>query len=59
MITVPTVLVLGAGVSIPYGYPSGAGLVKDIFQGISNTDWKEIYNAYGVTDSEMYLLTLF
>jgi hypothetical protein len=53
VITKPTVLVLGAGTSIPYGYPSGAGLVKDIFQGISNTDWKEIYNAYGVTDPEM------
>ena len=56
MITKPTVLVLGAGASIPYGYPSGAGLVKDIFQNVSNTNWKEIYNDYGVTDPEMYSL---
>jgi hypothetical protein len=56
MITKPTVLVLGAGASIPYGYPSGAGLVKNIFQSITNTDWREIYNAYDVSDSEMSAL---
>lgn len=56
MITKPTVLVLGAGASIPYGYPSGAGLVKDIVLSISNTNWREIYDACGVTDSEMYSL---
>jgi hypothetical protein len=56
MITKATVLVLGAGVSIPYGYPSGGGLVQDIFQGISNTDWRELYKAFDVTDNEMYAL---
>jgi hypothetical protein len=53
MITKPTVLVLGAGTSIPYGYPSGVGLVKDIIQHISNTDWRELFSAYGVSVSEM------
>lgn len=56
MITKPTVLVLGAGASIPYGYPSGAGLVRDIFQGISNTAWRELFDACGVTVSEMETL---
>ena len=54
MITKPTVLVLGAGASIPYGYPSGENLVRDVVLSISNTAWKEIYNACGITDSEMY-----
>lgn len=33
MITKRTVLVLGAGASMPYGFPSGEGLVSDILNG--------------------------
>jgi hypothetical protein len=32
MITENTVFILGAGASVPYGYPTGAGLRKDICQ---------------------------
>ncbi len=53
MITKPTVLVLGAGASIPYGYPSGAGLVKEIFQDIESNAWRSIYDALGVEHSEL------
>ncbi|HBB67905.1 MAG: hypothetical protein A2X28_04000 [Elusimicrobia bacterium GWA2_56_46] len=38
MIDIHTVLVLGAGASIPYGYPSGPGLVKDIIHSLSKAD---------------------
>lgn len=38
MITTPTVFVLGAGASMPYGYPSGYGLVKKIFNNISDDE---------------------
>ncbi len=30
MITTPTVFVLGAGVSMPYGFPSGRQLIEQI-----------------------------
>ncbi len=33
MITRPTVLVLGAGASLPSGYPLGEGLVRGIVEG--------------------------
>lgn len=36
MITTPTVLVLGAGASIPYGFPSGRDLVKHICSTLSS-----------------------
>lgn len=39
MITKPTVLVLGAGASIPYGYPSGKGLLQEISLNIGNSRW--------------------
>lgn len=53
MITKPTVLVLGAGTSIPYGYPSGTGLVKDIFTNITSNAWREIYGSCGLDHKEM------
>ncbi len=53
MITKPTVFVLGAGVSIPYGYPSGAGLVKDIFTNITSSIWRETYSNCGLDVKEM------
>lgn len=36
MITVPTVLVLGAGASAPYGFPSGSGLRDGVIDMLSN-----------------------
>jgi hypothetical protein len=35
MIRSPTVLILGAGASVPFGFPSGRGLVIQICQGLS------------------------
>jgi hypothetical protein len=32
MIEIPTVLVLGAGASVPYGFPSGTGLYHEVVQ---------------------------
>jgi hypothetical protein len=34
MITKPTVLILGAGASMPYGFPSGRDLLKTILDGL-------------------------
>ena len=56
MITKPTVLVLGAGASIPYGYPSGAGLLKDIFTNITSNLWRETYSNCGLDYKEMDVL---
>ncbi len=38
MITKPTVLILGAGASAPYGFPSGAKLVQQICSKLTNND---------------------
>ncbi len=38
MITVPTVLILGAGASAPYGYPLGGALVANICDNLSDKD---------------------
>ena len=38
MITIPTVLVLGAGASDPYGFPYGLRLLSEIENSISNTN---------------------
>lgn len=38
MINRPTVFILGAGTSIPYNYPSGKELVKEITTGLSNRE---------------------
>ncbi|HEY1793341.1 MAG TPA: hypothetical protein VGG34_10520 [Opitutaceae bacterium] len=37
MVSEPTVLVVGAGGSAPYGYPSGSALVDEIVNGLSGT----------------------
>jgi hypothetical protein len=34
MITTPTVFILGAGASKPYGFPDGAGLREALLQGV-------------------------
>lgn len=44
MITIPTCLVLGAGASAPYGFPTGAGLRKKILQRLSKPNDK-VWNA--------------
>jgi hypothetical protein len=38
MIQTPTVLILGAGASYPYGYPLGGGLIKEICNNIGNAN---------------------
>ena len=52
MITTPTVLVLGAGASVPYGYPTGAGLTDAIIAKLSHrtSNAVEILLALGVCD---------
>ncbi len=40
MITKPTVLVLGAGASKPYGYPLGGELLEYIYAVLENDMWK-------------------
>ena len=39
MITKPTVLVLGAGASNPYGYPLGGDLLKEVASLLGNGEW--------------------
>jgi hypothetical protein len=39
MIEVPTVLVLGAGASMPFGFPSGKNLKNEIYETLKN--WKD------------------
>ena len=63
MITKPTVLVLGAGASMPYGFPSGEELLQTIH---SNTDltyppfpeahpknWYNMLNQCGISKSKI------
>ena len=38
MFNTKTTLILGAGASIPYGYPSGAELIKKIIENIEDDD---------------------
>jgi hypothetical protein len=38
MVSEPTVLIVGAGGSIPYGFPSGEGLVTEILAGLGDQD---------------------
>lgn len=53
MITEPTLLILGAGASMPYGYPSGQELVKIICKKLSqdplvkDDNWVTFYNSMG------------
>lgn len=46
MITDPIVMVLGAGASIPYGFPSGTGLADDIIEECSRSDDPSPYRNY-------------
>lgn len=60
MITIPTVLVLGAGASIPYGFPSGRSLMEQIHMELNfdiNTGeqsmWRMILNDLDHSDEEI------
>ena len=43
MIEKSTVLILGAGASMPYGFPSGEGLMQEILEGIRPNLGKELF----------------
>ena len=43
MITKPTVLVLGAGASNPYGYPLGGELLGDVISMLGNGEYINIF----------------
>ncbi|MCG2659562.1 MAG: hypothetical protein L6437_04880 [Kiritimatiellae bacterium] len=45
MITRPTVLILGAGSTIPYGFPSGKSLVEQICQRLKESETKRIIHS--------------
>jgi len=53
MISEPTVLVLGAGVSKPYGYPIGSELVQDVFLQIVKPEWTQILLACSYKQAEI------
>jgi hypothetical protein len=57
MITKPTVLVLGAGVSMPYGYPSGGQLLERICGGLGSEDKLVFLREYGIERDEVELFT--
>jgi len=55
MITHPTVLVLGAGASIPYGFPSGKTVLQDIQRKLDpkNPEWIPILLDLGITEDQI------
>ena len=55
MITTPTVLVLGAGASVPYGFPSGLELLEQINGNLEylNHSWWNIIERLEVTREEV------
>ena len=55
MITKRTVLVLGAGASMEYGFPSGKSLLQHVDQGLhpnSTWGWSDVFDQYGVSADE-------
>lgn len=55
MITSPTVLVLGAGASQPYGYPLGFGLKEKIILNQLNDSSVQIYVQLGFKPDDVYV----
>jgi len=55
MITHPTVLVLGAGASVPYGFPSGRTMLQDIHRNLDPQSpyWIPILLDLGITNEEI------
>ncbi len=51
MITKPTVLILGAGASIPYGYPSGSVLRSSIVNTTRDSDSFRLYESLGINQT--------
>jgi hypothetical protein len=45
-----TVLILGAGASVPYGFPTGAELRRDILASLGNEGRFQNYHALGYTE---------
>ena len=62
MITKPTVLILGAGASMPYGFPSGEELVMTIDKNLNprklgshpNPDWIAILKNFGILEKDIH-----
>src|SRR3989344_5268027 len=58
MITKPTVLVLGAGASNPYGYPTGKQLKKTMLEELANPSSRMVsifsYQAFGERDIQSF-----
>ena len=52
MIEIPTCLVLGAGASMPYGFPSGIGLRKTILKNFKNDRWHLLLSELGFEDKD-------
>lgn len=54
MIDKPTTIVLGAGASMPYGFPSGEGLRKNICRSIGLRSFlpRSLHNLYGISPDE-------
>ena len=53
MIAEPTVLVLGAGASQPYGFPIGSGLKDTILHGLSNEVERSLYLSSGFSQDDL------
>jgi len=52
MIKIPTCLVLGAGASVPYGFPSGIGLRKTIIKDFTNERWLSLLSKLEFEDKD-------
>ncbi len=52
MITIPTTLVLGAGASAPYGYPTGPELLQEILNTTLDPVNLFFLSTYGIDQSE-------
>ena len=53
MIPEPTVFILGAGASAPYGFPIGSGLKDKILEGLSNEVERGLYNSAGFSSAQI------
>lgn len=53
MIATETVLILGAGVSKPYGYPTGKELLRELYIETGRPRWKDLLMAHGHTESDI------